>query len=124
MSKELVNKYMNLLGCTEEEALDIIECDKKIDRGEKVPFDLTKEQEKEIKKYRNCDTHKKPTVYDFSKRERKENTTKSSIIAQIHEFLASIEVENPEITNKEREISFKIGENSYSLTLIQHRNKK
>ena len=115
---------MNLLGCTEEEALDIIECDKKIDRGEKVPFDLTKEQEKEIKKYRNCDTHKKPTVYDFSKRERKENTTKSSIIAQIHEFLTSIEVENPEITNKEREISFKIGENSYSLTLIQHRNKK
>jgi hypothetical protein len=115
---------MNLLGCTEEEALDIIECDKKIDKGEKVPFDLTKEQEKEIKKYRNCDTHKKPTVYDFSKRERKENTTKSSIITQIHEFLASIEVENPEITNKEREITFKIGENSYSLTLIQHRNKK
>ena len=76
MSKELVNKYMNLLGCTEEEALDIIECDKKIDRGEKVPFDLTKEQEKEIKKYRNCDTHKKPTVYDFSKRERKENAPK------------------------------------------------
>lgn len=124
MSENLVNKYMRLLGCTKEEALDIIECDKKIDKGEKMPFDLTKEQEKDIKKYRNCDTHKKPTVYDFSKRERKENTTKSSIIAQIHEFLTTIDVENPEITNKEREISFKIGENSFSLTLTQHRNKK
>jgi hypothetical protein len=115
---------MRLLGCTEEEALDIIECDKKIDRGEKVPFDITKEQEKETKKYRNAGVRKTPTVYDFSKRERKENTTKSSIITQIHEFLTAIEVENLEIINKEREISFKIGENSFSLTLTQHRNKK
>ena len=33
-------------------------------------------------------------------------------------------VENLEITNKERQIAFKIGENSFEITLIQKRKPK
>ena len=37
---------MEKLGCSETEALDIIACDKAIDKGEKMDFDLSKEQQK------------------------------------------------------------------------------
>lgn len=33
-------------------------------------------------------------------------------------------VDGVEIVNPEREVSFKVGENEYSLTLVQHRKKK
>ena len=41
---------MEKLGCSEAEALDIIACDKAIDKGEKMDFDLSKEQQKIAKK--------------------------------------------------------------------------
>ena len=41
---------MEKLGCSEVEALDIIACDKAIDKGEKMDFDLSKEQQKIAKK--------------------------------------------------------------------------
>ena len=89
MTKEEKAKVnlMEKLGCTEEEALDIMKWDKEIDKGNKAPFDLSKDQEKAIKKYVNCGDHKKPTVYKFDTRERKENTVKAGIIADLARFL-------------------------------------
>ena len=122
---------MKKLGLSEKEIQELIAADAAIDKGEKMPFDLTEEQAKEAKKYTKAGTKKAPTVYKLDnaegKRSRKENPTKAGIIAEIAKFLVENSenaCENVEITNKERQIAFKIGENSYELTLVQKRKPK
>lgn len=123
-------RIMQALGCSAEEAEEMMAADKAIDRGEKMPFDLTAEQEKVARKYAKIGT-RKPTAYKLDntggKRSRKENPTKASIIAELAKFL-EVDSENAcvevEITNKERQIAFKIGENAYELTLVQKRKPK
>ena len=122
---------MRVLDVSAEEADEILKADKAIDRGERVPFDLSPEQEKIAKKFANVDTkkRKKPTVYNLDARgkARKENPTKASIIAELAKFLTETSenaCEMVEITNKERQIAFKIGENAYELTLVQKRKPK
>ena len=122
---------MKKLGLSDEEIQELIAADAAIDKGEKMPFDLTEEQAKEAKKYTKAGTKKAPTVYKLDnaegKRSRKENPTKAGIIAELSKFLAENSenaCENVEITNKERQIAFKIGENLYELTLVQKRKPK
>ena len=122
---------MKKLGLSEKEIQELIAADAAIDKGEKMPFDLTEEQAKEAKKYTKAGTKKAPTVYKLDnaegKRSRKENPTKAAIIAEIAKFLVENSenaCENVEITNKERQIAFKIGENCYELTLVQKRKPK
>ncbi len=119
-----ISKLMALLDCTEEEAKQIILDDKAIDKGEKMDFDLTKEQEKIARSYAKTSTHK---ITEPIKRERKENPTKAGIIKEIANFLmkeSENAVENVEIVNKEKLIQFKIGENVYELDLKQKRKPK
>lgn len=118
---------MHNLQCTEEEAEDVMKWDKVIDQGGRTPYDLDPETEKMAKKMANVTERKKPTVYDFSKRERKANPTKGGIIAELHKFLtesSEFATESVEITNKERQIAFKIGEDAFELTLVQKRKPK
>ena len=122
---------MEKCGFSPEEIEDIIKSDEAIDKDEKVYFDLDPEKEKEAKKFAKAGTRKAPTVYKLDnadgKRSRKENPTKAGIIAEIAKFLAENSenaCENVEITNKERQIAFKIGENAYELTLVQKRKPK
>ena len=125
--EEQKQKIMSLLDCSPEEAEDVMKWDKVIDQGGRTPYDLSPEAEKEAKKYANSREKKKPTTYDFKKRERKPNPTKGAIIAELAQFLAENSenaCENVEITNKERQIAFKIGENDYELTLVQKRKPK
>ncbi len=121
---------MRGLGFTEEEIADVLKCDEQIDKGAKL-FELSPEQEKASKKARNAGTRKAPPVYQLDntggKRSRKENPTKAGIIAELAKFLTETSenaCENVEITNKERQIAFKIGENDYELTLVQKRKPK
>lgn len=123
MAESQKEKLMRLLGCTEAEADDIIASDKAIDRGEKVDFDLTPEQEREVKKYRAVGTRKTDKTQP-SERKRKENPTKATVIAEIAQFLIENGYERVEITNKERQIAFKVGENAYEFTLVQKRKPK
>lgn len=116
-----------VLGMSEMEALDVVACDHEIDRGIAQEFDLDPEREKMAKKFANATTKKKPTVYDFKQRERKANPTKASIIAELAKFLAEDSenaCEGVNITNKERQIAFRIGDNDYELTLVQKRKPK
>lgn len=122
---------MEKCGFSPEEIEDIIKSDEAIDKGERVYFDLDPEKEKEAKKFAKAGTRKAPTVYKLDnaegKRSRKENPTKAGIIAEIAKFLAENSenaCENVEITNKERQIAFKIGENCYEFTLVQKRKPK
>lgn len=118
---------MRILKVSDTEADEIIAFDKAIDRGERTEYDLDPEAEKEAKKMANVKNHSTTGAYKWEKRKRKENPTKASIIAELSEFLAQASenaCESVEITNKERQIAFCIGENSYELTLVQKRKPK
>ena len=103
---------------TKEELAELAEYDKLVDKGIDL-YPLTKEQEKASKEVRKTHTG----VYKFTKRERKPNVAKQEIITKIANFLQN-EVENVNILNKERQISFTIGENTYEITLVQKRKPK
>lgn len=102
MTRE-VQKMMSLLHCSEAEALDVIESDKRIDRGEKL-FELTQEQQQTAKEMRQAP--RTPTVYKFKQRERKAIPEKSDLCSAMIEGLRSIGVETVEVANAEREFSF------------------
>lgn len=122
MAESQKEKLMRILGCTEAEAEDIIASDKAIDKGERVYFDLDPETEKQAKKLINVETHKKST--EKTVRTRKENPTKATIISEISAFLTENGYESVEITNKERQIAFKVGADSFEFTLVQKRKPK
>lgn len=118
-------KLMRVLGISAKEADEVIAYDKAVDQGKKTEFDLTPEQEKETRKYRQAD--RKPTVYNFNKRERKPNATKEGLVAELAEFLtenSGFSTENVEITNKSREITFKVADDTFTWTLVQKRKPK
>lgn len=123
MEESQVQKLMRILNCSEEEAKQVLADDKAIDQGQRMSFDLSAEEEKKAKKYANTGTRKSSNT----PKNRKENPTKSGIIAEIFTFLtenSEFSLENVEITNKERQIAFKIGDTAYELTLIQKRKPK
>ena len=126
--KAKVQKIMNLLDCTEEEAIDVIKTDNIIDKGGRTEYDLPIEQEKEIKKiYAVKDRMAKDKTTSQRGKVRAENLTKSGVISKLFEFLTEneeISFENVEILNKERQIGFRIGEDNYELTLVQKRKPK
>ena len=137
---------MHKLGYTDTQIQEMLAADKAIDRGTVFDWDLPPEEHKKAMKYANSDEKKKKkaekpadsaeksvkksgTAYNFdtSTKKRKENPTKGNFIA----LLATILVKNPdfgaenvEITNKERQITFTIGDNSFELTLVQKRKPK
>lgn len=119
---EAVKKIMGILGCTEQEAQDVIATDKKIDKGEKL-FPLNPEEEKASKKARRA-----PTVYNFdtSKRKKVENLVKRDLIQQLSQFLNSLNevITNIQVVNPERIISFNVQGDTYEFTLVQKRKPK
>lgn len=119
-----IDELVETLGCSIAEAKQIIEDDKKIDKGESVDFGLSKEDEKQALKYANVKDKKKPMVLNLQKRERKADTTKEGVIQAVYDFLVENGYEGCEITNKSKLIAFKIGEDSYELNLIRKRKPK
>ena len=120
-----VDNLVDKLECSIDEAVDILDADKAIDRNQKVDFDLSPEEHKQAMKLANVKEHtvKESNVY----RPRKPNATKGEIIAGLSKFLAEMaefEVLDEEVTNKERTIMFTSNGNRYELTLIQKRAPK
>ena len=100
MSKQV--EAMLKLGMSEEEIADVLESDKRIDRGEKL-FELDPELEKGAKKARQAD--RKPTTYNFQKRERKADNDKAELLNAL--FTAILPMcDTYEVTNSEREFCF------------------
>ena len=125
--EQTIEKHIKLLGCTREEAIDIIETDKIIDKGGRTQYDLSKEEEKLAMKISGVNERKAKSADNKRGKVRAENPTKSGIIAEIAEYLTEncgFATENVTITNKERQIDFKIGENDYEFTLVQKRKPK
>lgn len=91
------------LGLTDEEVAEVLETDRRIDKGEKL-FDLPKELEKGAKKARNAGNC---TGYTKTAREKKVDIEKRAIIqcmTEIAENLADNGTVN--LTNAEREFDF------------------
>ena len=127
MAETQKEKIMRILQVDSKQADEILAYDKAVERGEKTPYDLTAEQEKEVRKYRQAD--RKPTLYkwDTKKRERKPNATKEGIVAEIAKFLtenSGFDTKNVQITNKNREITFNVGDETFTWTLVQKRKPK
>ncbi len=126
-----VELMMKTLGVTEEEAKQIIADDKEVDRMKsiaEVEADLTPEQKAVIKKYKNAGvrnvTPKKPFIPDLKTRPRKENGTKRGIIEDLFNALNEKGYENLTIVKAEKEITFDMGGDNYSISLICHRKPK
>ena len=108
-------RAMRVLGRTDEEIADVLDCDRRIDKGEKL-FELSAEQEQASKKARQAD--RKPTNYEFKPRERKANDSKRAIINALvdcaKELADSGEVD---VTNIEREFLFTANGVKYKVVL-------
>lgn len=102
------------LGMTEAEAREVLEADRKIEKGEKMSFDLTKEQEKATRNMRQAD--RKPFVPKLDKRERKPNEAKREIIQVLDEALTDL-VDDVTVTNVERQIDFVYNDVKYRIVL-------
>ena len=110
-----IEKLMATLKCTREEAIEVIEDDKKIDKGEKL-FELSPELEAGAKKARQAD--RKLTVYNFDTKDkkRKADEDKAKLIAILAESLEQVEI-IPTVTNGEREMEFIYNDRKFKLTL-------
>ena len=117
-TEKLIAKHMNLLKISREEAIQLIEDDKRIDKGEKL-FSLTPEQEKASKKARSAGRKPITTVYKFdtTKRKKPENKNKSDLISVITGALTEHGAENLELINPEREFTFTMDGTKYKIVL-------
>lgn len=120
MDEKLIEQHMRILDISREEAIQLIEEDKKIDRGEKL-FELTPEQKKAAKKARQAD--RKPTVYKFdtSKRKRPANESKRLLIETLKTAVEGIGA-TAEVTNIEREIILMLDGTKYKIVLSAPRS--
>ena len=120
---------MKGLECSRKEAEAIWTEDDRIDnmKDSEGTSDLTIGQSAVAKTMGGPGPRKAPTVYDFKTRERKSNPTKAGIITELANFLnekSEYAVEDLEITNKERMVAFRIGEERFEVTLTQKRKPK
>jgi hypothetical protein len=111
LDEKLIAKHMATLNVSREEAIQLIEDDKEIDRGAKM-FDLDPELEKGAKKARQAD-RKTTTV----KREKKAKPEKAEICSAMMQGLQGLGVEDFTVNNPEREFIFIHNGTKYKVTL-------
>ncbi len=121
--EERIKRYKSLK-LTPQEERELLAYDKAIEKGEKgLEYDLSPEKAKIARQFAHIGERKTPMVIP---RSRKENPTKARIITAIAEFLenSKLPINNLQIVNKERQISFLIGDESFDITLIKHNKSK
>lgn len=106
---------MKNLDITREEAIELIEEDKKIDRMtsiKEIDNDLTDEQKEVVKKARRGSSGSKHKT--TTKREKKKDDLKASIIADI---ISVLNADSVNIINAEREIEFIKNDRKFKIVL-------
>ena len=109
--EEKIQKLMKSLNISREEAIELMEEDKAIDRGEKL-YELPKELQAGAKKARQADRKKTET-----KREKKPKPEKEEICSAMMDGLRELGVGEFEILNPEREFIFHKDGVKYKVTL-------
>jgi hypothetical protein len=104
-------KLMQILKCSEAEAIEIMTTDKRIDQGEKL-FELDPELEAGAKKARQAD--RKPVK--CKPREKKRDTDKETLLNALSSVILPM-CESYEIVNIEREFSFIFRGKKYKVVL-------
>ena len=120
-----IKSTMKALDLTREEAIEMWMDDHDLDQGKAKDFDLDPETQKIVKEMTKAGG--KARAKETKPRERKPNDEKRTIIQDLNGFLVNNcqnYINSVEIANIEREITFKIGENDYSLVLTLHRKPK
>lgn len=105
LADEMIATLMKNLEITEEEAKEVIECDKRIDKGEKL-FELPEEKKEVEKKMRQAD-RKQNAVNAYGQkvtRDKKENASKAYILDKLREAVQGFA--DTEIVKPEREFVF------------------
>lgn len=110
--EEKIQKLMKSLNISRAEAIELMEEDKRIDRGEKL-YELDPELEKGAKKARQADRKANTTT----KREKKPKPEKAEICSAMMDGLRELGVEDFQITNEEREFIFFRNGTKYKVTL-------
>ena len=113
--EERIAQIMKSLDLTREEALELLEDDDKIEHNQKMPFDLTKEQEKNVRKMKNVAR----TVDAYGKqrtRTVKEDAEKLLLIKLIADTLSE-QTESLTVTNPQREINFEFQNRKFKIVL-------
>lgn len=121
MADSQIERIMKNLRCSRAEAEEILAEDKKIDRGERVDFDLSAEEHKKAMKNANAGT--RTAKEGQTARKPKENPTKEGVITAVANFLTENGYNSVEITNKTRQIAFILNDKKYELTLIEKRKQ-
>jgi hypothetical protein len=109
--EEKIQKLMKSLNISRAEAIELMEEDKRIDRGEKL-YELDPELEKGAKKARQADRKQTTT-----KREKKPKPEKEEICSAMMDGLRALGVEEFEVVNPEREFIFHKDGTKYKVTL-------
>jgi hypothetical protein len=111
MDELKISKLMKSLNISREDAIELMEEDKRIDRGEKL-YELDPELEKGAKKARQAERKANAT-----KREKKPKPEKAEICSAMMDGLRELGVEEFNITNPEREFIFHHNGTKYKVTL-------
>lgn len=122
--EEKIKFLMKTLECTEEEAIDVYECDEAIERGERVYFDMTEKEERMAIKLASIGEQIKDTKNTKKGKAQAPNELKEKIIWLLEKLMTECKdfsFENVKITNKSRQLSFNSGEKTFELTLVQKR---
>ena len=109
---------LKILGLSEEDVAEVLESDKRIDRGEKL-FELSDDQKKVEKKYKNCGTRTVKTAYGQTQtKEKKIDADKRMLIDALTEKLENY-ADNGTVTvnNAEREIELVFHNRKFKIVL-------
>ena len=109
--KMQMQRIMENLDCDEETAKEIMETDKRIDKGEKL-FELPEELKQGAKKARMSGNTK---GYTKAKREKKADPEKGKLIGDLLDGIGY--AENVKIINHEREFTFEYKGRKYKVVL-------
>lgn len=113
-----VQKLMQVLGVSEEEAREILATDKAIEQGAD-PFPLTDAEEKASKEARRAEQDK--ATRKQTTKPKKVDADKAEIISVLDDALCDL-VDNVEVINPEREILFYFNERKFKITLSAPRS--
>ena len=127
--EDRIEYIMRTLDCSEQEALQLIEDDKAVDRMTKtaeIQSDLTQEQKKASKKARavaKAPKAKAPTAYKWeTKKQKKRDNEKHNIIELfINALEGDTNVKNIKMLNEDREFEFLYNDRKIKVTLTAPR---
>lgn len=125
INEKMIEKHMKILNISREEAIELIKEDEKIDKmtsATEINSDMSSEQVKASKVARQADRKKTVFNFDTSKREKKANPDKRNLIENLRASVEAVGATDIDVTNIEREMTFKFNNVKYKIVLSAPRS--